>query len=38
MSDRVLGGLDISARPALVDMLTLGKQNLLAIRGDTSKQ
>lgn len=34
MSERVLEGLDIEARNALVDMLSLVKKNLLAIKGD----
>ncbi len=34
MSERVLEGLDTEARNALVDMLSLVKKNLLAIKGD----
>ena len=36
MSERILVGLDTDARHALVDMLSLVKKNLLAIKGDSS--
>lgn len=35
MSERILEGLNNEARQALVDMLTLVKRNLLAIKGDS---
>lgn len=35
MSERVLDGLDIEARNALVNMLSLVKKNLLAIKGES---
>ena len=36
MSERILDGLDTDARHALVEMLSLVKKNLLAIKGDSS--
>ena len=35
MSERILDGLDSEARNALVDMLSLVKKNLLAIKGES---
>lgn len=38
MSERILEGLATDARHALVDMLTLVKKNLLAIKGDAAAE
>lgn len=35
MSERILDGLDTSSRHALVDMLSIVKKNLLAIKGES---